>query len=124
MALWPDGQEIFAYPQNNTALPTASTAGLAAGESVWNHHEWPASDHKDGASQSPDFDFALPVTAFTAYVQLSPQYNFPAYQASTTSHSVMHCILICPRLSIWEAENITLPKIPETTVTGVVCDPT
>lgn len=122
MALLPDGQEIFAYPQNNTAQPTPSTAGLSAGESVWNHYEWPASDHGDEVSQSPDFDFALPVTTITAYVQL-PQYNFPTYQASTVSHSVFHCILICPRLSLWEPENITLPKIPGTTVTGSVCAP-
>lgn len=123
MALWSaDGQDIFAYPQNNPLWPTASTAGLTAEVSVGYHHGLPTSDH---GGEAQDFDYALPVTAITALpvcFQLSPQYNFPPYQVSPVRLSVIWCILMCPRLSLWGLENIQLSKIPETTVT-VVCAP-
>jgi hypothetical protein len=93
MTLWSvDGQEIFAYPQNNPLLPTASTAGLTAEVSVGYHHGWPTSDYGGEASRSLDFDYALPVTAITAlpvYFQLGPQYNFPPYQVSPVRLSVI-----------------------------------
>ncbi|KAF8496851.1 hypothetical protein F5888DRAFT_370329 [Russula emetica] len=84
IALWSDGQEFFAYPQNNPVSPTASTAGLAAEVSVGYNHGWPASDHGDEVSRSLDFDCALPMTTITAlpvyYFQLGPQYNSLPYQ--------------------------------------------
>ena len=67
-------------------LPTASTAGLTAGVAIGYQCELPASDHRNEASPSLDFDSALPATtvmALPVYVSSDPQYNFPLYQAST-----------------------------------------
>ena len=122
MALWLDGQADFSYPQNDPVLSTASTAGLTTGVAVGYHHGWPAPDHGDEVSLSLDFDYVFPVTTITPLpVLLDPQYNFAAYQASPVKLSVIR-VLMCPRLSLWELENVQLSGMHETTVT-VLCTP-